>query len=194
MQTRIQVDGFKDGEVLQTYLKVLGSFTMEYDNPCEFMQGFMEWYENFKSNNTINGGVFEFAIMECLVREGVVPFYHQGTFPNIRGTRFDFVLWDGNNPVVLSAKKTLRERVKQADWEGKFLKVIYPFCSYYLVTMDEEEKVRTQRKKEAMEFDGLTECVLAHSWRFNELIDCLSKRGNWKEAKPMLPVTGRVIY
>lgn len=140
----------------------------------------------------MSGRVFEYVLAEILKLEAITPFYPQAKLRYIPYAAYDFLLYDDKSPVVLSAKTSLRERWKQAAFEGLALREKYPLAETYLVTLNADEAVNIQDKITAREAPGLEACVHAKSVAFNELIAQLKKR-QFMEALPVSPITTTLV-
>ena len=93
-------------------------------------------------------------------------------------------------PVVLSAKTSLRERYKQAAFEGYLLKGIYGAAQSYLLTLSEEYKsVRAKIQDETIV--GLTDCLRADTPEYDELLKRI-KAIRFTEATPIVPLSGKL--
>ncbi len=148
----------------------------------------------YGGNRNRNGRIFEGLILESLFRLGVSPVYYQATVRFIPSVKYDILLYHPTTPVALSCKTSLRERWKQADLEALALKQVYRGARSYLITMNESEGNRIQRKVTAAEVVGLNECVVvgASGNRFDHLLQELSGI-KFEEAQAVIPVHGRVV-
>ena len=191
MQTAIALTNIKsvaEAAYLAAISKVSG-----YALPHEFVRDLYDAYKenNPKTSNTVNGAVFELAICETLVRAGITPFYHQAKFAFAPIVDFDIVCYHPERPVVLSAKTSLRERYKQAAFEGYLLKGIYGAAQSYLLTLSEEYKsIREKIQNETIV--GLTDCLRADSPEYDELIQRI-KAIRFAEAVPVVPLSGKLV-
>ena len=191
MQTALVLNAVK-GAAKAAYLSAIakvGSYTL----PHQFILDLYGVYkaDNPKGKNTVNGAVFELAICETLVREGIAPFYHQAKFAFAPIVDFDIVCYHPERPVVLSAKTSLRERYKQAAFEGYLLKGVYGASQSYLLTLTNEfKKVRQKIKEETIV--GLTDCLRADSPEYDELLERM-KAIRFTGAAPIIPLTGKLL-
>lgn len=191
MQTALVLNAVKKGVAKSAYLSAIAKVGA-YALPHQFIRDVYDVYEaeNPDRSNNINGAVFELAICETLVREGITPFYHQGKFTFAPIVNFDIVCYHPERPVVLSAKTSLRERYKQAAFEGYLLKGVYGAAQSYLLTLsDEYEGIR--RKIKDGSFAGLTDCLRADSPEYDELLERM-KKIRFTEATPVVPLTGKL--
>lgn len=146
------------------------------------------------SNRSVNGKVFEGLILESLYREGILPVYYQASVIFIPSVNYDILLYHPTTPAILSCKTSLRERWKQADLEGWALKQVYRGARSFLLTMDNEEGNRVQRKVADSQAVGLNECVVVQGKgdRFDLLLEQL-KLIKFEEASAIIPVSGRIV-
>ena len=146
------------------------------------------------SNRNLNGKIFEGLILEALFRAGILPAYYQAIVEFIPSVNYDILLYHPKTPVVLSCKTSLRERWKQADLEGLALKQVYRGARSFLLTMNEGEGNRIQRKVADSQAVGLNECIVVHAKgdRFDLLLENL-RLTQFEEASEVLPVRGRVV-
>ncbi len=117
MQSKIQGVS-KQGKTGKIYSDLLTN--IEFDTPSRFVQKALidEYVANYPSNPPINGKIFEYCVIECLIQMKILPFYYQVLMSLIPHVNFDIVCYNEISPVVLSFKVSLRERWKQADLEG----------------------------------------------------------------------------
>ncbi len=191
MQTALVLNNVKGSVAKAAYLRAIDKVS-GYGPPHQFVRDLYDVYtaENPDSAKTVNGTVFELAVCETLVREGITPFYHQAKFTFAPIVNFDIVCYHPERPVVLSAKTSLRERYKQAAFEGYLLKGVYGAAQSYLLTLsDEYEGIR--RKIKDGSFVGLTDCMRADSPEYDELLERM-KAIRFTEAAPIVPLTGKL--
>jgi len=149
------------------------------------------YQDQFDSNNSLNGVVFEELLGYVLTLAGCMPFYMQAKVAYVPNVNYDFICYDTEHgPVSLSAKTSLRERWKQADLEAVALKYVHRNASSYLVTLDEAViKTRLEKINDCM---GLNDFVLATSHRFDVLIEELKER-TFSKAGVIDTVTSNII-
>lgn len=191
MQTAIVLNNVKGSVAKAAYLRAIAKVS-GYALPHQFVHDLYDVYkaDNRKAPNNVSGTVFELAICETLIREGITPFYYQAKFTFAPIVDFDIVCYHPEHPVVLSAKTSLRERYKQAAFEGYLLKGVYGAAQSYLLTLsDEYEGVR--RKIKDGSFVGLTDCLRADSPEYDELLERM-KAIRFTEAAPIVPLTGKL--
>ena len=177
----------KTGEIYRELLEHLS-----YHAPSQFIEaGYERYEENYPSNPSINGKIFEYFICEVLVQERIVPFYFQATFAHVPNADFDIVLYHPTKPVILSAKTSTRERYKQAVLEGFALKQVYRNAEcHLLVRSDEYRGIRD--KIENGDVPGLTSCMRADRSDFDDLINVLKKR-EFQFASEIRPLEGKPV-
>ncbi len=189
MQTAIErMIGGKAGEIYKAVLSGIGQYAL----PHAFIgEAYSRYTSGYKSSPSVNGRIFEYAICETLMRESVTPFYYQAQFAFAPIAEFDIVCYHPERPVVLSAKTSLRERYKQAAFEGYLLKGIYGPAQSYLLTLSEEYKrIRAKIKNETIV--GLTDCLRADSPEYDELLKRI-KAIRFAEAAPVVPLSGKLV-
>lgn len=175
MQSEIQ--GVSDqGKAGKIYSDLLES--VEFDTPSKFTQRALidEYVANYPNNPPINGKVFEYCVIECLIQMNITPFYYQAFMSFIPNVNFDIVCYNEVSPVVLSCKVSLRERWKQADLEGLAIKQVYRRAKVHLITAAEDEQNNLQEKIESGNVNGLDSCVLAQGVDFDNLLFDLEKQ------------------
>lgn len=136
--------------------------------------------------------MFEYILCETLTREGILPFYYQAAFSLVPNADFDIVCYNPKRPVVLSAKVSLRERYKQADLEGTVLRQVYRRAESYLLTLSEAEALSVQDKIKEGDIGGLTQCVLADTPAYDELLAQLKTR-DFSVMETITPLRGKLI-
>ena len=118
------------------------------------------------------------------------PFYQQAELVNAPLAKFDFLLYDKEKPVVLSAKVSLRERWKQAEFEAQQLRRLYHRAGAYLLIASEEH-VSVNKKIVSEGLRGLDECINVFTPRFDELLFELRSR-DFCKTEPIHPLkTGK---
>ena len=188
MQTTI-ADLIGEGRSAKVYCQALDRVE-RYKKPSQFVANLWTCYQSTRKNYnpSITGRVFEYALSEIFKRELIVPFYPQAGVRFIPFATYDFLFYDNQAPVVVSAKTSLRERWKQAAFEGRALQEIYPWAQSYLVTLDPQEAGTIQTKIDEREAPGLAACVVATTSEFDCLIDELNSR-TFERAEPVSPIT-----
>lgn len=175
MQSKIQGVS-NQGKAGKIYSDLLEN--VEFDTPSKFTQRALidEYVANYPNNPSINGKVFEYCVIECLIQMNITPFYYQAFMSFIPNVNFDIVCYNEVSPVVLSCKVSLRERWKQADLEGLAIKQVYRRAKVHLITAAEDEQNNLQEKIESGNVNGLDSCVLAQGVDFDNLLFDLEKQ------------------
>jgi len=124
----------------------------------------------------LNGQMFELIIYTLLYREEILPFYRQAALSFIPNITYDVVLYhddgtDNGNIIVLSLKTTGRERYKQADLEGAYLKNIHRRALNYFVSRADAETLNVQEKIDRKEILYIDRAVNAVDPEFDDLIE-----------------------
>ena len=188
---RTDIESILTGKSGDIYKSVLDSID-GYPQPHEFVQQVYDRYlDRHKSNPSVNGRVFEFAICETLKREGIVPFYYRSNFTLAVNVNFALVCYHPRRPAVLSPKVSLRGRYKRADLEGFALRRVYRDARSYLLTLSDEQE-RFQEKIREDDFAGLTDCIRADSPAYDVLLDEL-KAETFSLAEKIIPIQGKLV-
>lgn len=192
MQSKIQgvSDQGKSGKIYSDLLE-----NIEFDTPSKFTQRALidEYVANYPNNPSINGKVFEYCIIECLIQMNITPFYYQAFMSFIPNVNFDIVCYNEVSPIVLSCKVSLRERWKQADLEGLAIKQVYRRAQVHLITAAVDEQNNLQEKIESGNVNGLDSCVLAQGVDFDNLLFDLEKQ-NFIVATEINPIQRGKLY
>ena len=137
----------------------------------------------------LSGDAFEFLIGEMLVMHGLVPFYTQAEIWKVPMSKVDFLLYDENEPVILTCKSSMAERWRQAAFEGIFLKHIYHRGRCYLVSADSNGVRKRNANIDEGEIEGIDRCFLAYSEEFKKFLEDLSAKRKFSIAKNVSPVS-----
>ena len=180
----------KSGKIYSCLLE-----NVEFDSPCKFVQEVLidKYVANYRSNPPVNGKVFEFCVLECLIQMQITPFYYQAAMSFIPNVNFDIVCYNDISPVVLSCKVSLRERWKQADLEGLAIKQVYRRSRVHLITASESEYFNLQEKIKSGNVNGLDSCVLTQSPEFDKLLFDL-KEQQFIVAEMINPIQRGILY
>ncbi len=152
------------------------------------VKSFWTLVEHEGLSNNIRGSLFEALVGLLLLRRGIEPFFRQAELAYVNNARFDFVLWEeGEYPISLSLKTSLRERYKQAILESDALKSVHRVAQSYLITLDHEAvRTRQQRADDRSQFSSIDGFVLADSVEFDGLLDHLQEL-SFAIPKPISP-------
>ena len=143
------------GKGVELYCSLLDKVSLDVSEPHQFephqlvtavMQGFETATEGYggQSKKSLIGAVFEYAVGEVLIRSGLTPLYHQAQVRHVPLARFDWFLYHPVRPVSISCKTSARERWKQAAYEAKALKDVYPQANNYLITVETVSAINTK--------------------------------------------------
>lgn len=148
-----------------------------YEKPSEYISTYWDAYKNkIKSNNAVNGSIFELIIDTLFVRENLLPMYLHAKVAFIPNVEYDLVLYNKEiGPISISLKTSLRERKKQADLEAIALKYVHRKSKCFLISMESQEvdTAKTDLKNGALL--GLDNVIQANSSEFDEFINELKK-------------------
>lgn len=155
--------------------ELLEKFPIEKNlSPSHFVKFYWGKYnENFPSNNSVNGGVFEQLLVIALLREGIEPVYTQAKLAFVPNVILDIVLYNRKTPITISAKTTLRERWKQADLEAMATKYVHREAKCFVLTLSKKEV--GSRRREENSYMGIDDFVLADTEEFDVLVSMLKK-------------------
>lgn len=135
----------------------------------EFINKYWNLYQTrYKSNNSMNGTIFENLVIIALGRAGIKNIYFQTELTYVPSAIFDIFLYHPEGSYALSIKTTLRERWKQADLEALAIKQVHKDVKCFVVTLSEGE-VRTRRRNDSL-YAGLDGFVIANSSEFDFLV------------------------
>ncbi|WP_214830967.1 hypothetical protein [Exiguobacterium sp. s56] len=153
--------------------QLLNDFPLSADTLASvFVDFYWEKYkQNYHSNNSLNGTIFENLIVLALAREGINNIYHQTELTYVPSAIFDVFLYNPGRPMALSIKTSLRERWKQADLEALAIKQVHKDASCYVLTLSDSE-VATRRNNTS-NYAGLDGFVLANTDEFDTFIEDL---------------------
>jgi hypothetical protein len=138
--------------------------------PSDFMRAGLQYFKtHFRSDNSLNGAVLQALVERCLVANGVVPVYSEVTMRFIPVARYDIIVFTRKHgPINLSLKTSLRERWKQAEFEGMALRRVYRRSRVYVVNNSENE-TRT-RKTNMAQCEAIHDFVVCTSPAFDSLV------------------------
>ena len=162
----------KTAKIFADYL--VRPVSAKYATSSAFMSATWAAYQSIassKHSKVLNGKVFEALVATALLKAGVRPLFAEANITFIPNVRFDLVLYSQNHgPVVLSLKTSLRERYKQADLEGMFLRNVHRKALSYLITTDADECNNVNNKIKTGDVLGIDKCVLATDPAFDALV------------------------
>lgn len=194
-----KIEAIIGGESAAVYTELLADLKPagpENLAPHEFVKlgdGWLnDWLSDKKGKNSINGRVFEYLICETLAQQNILPFYYQAKFERVPNAEFDIVLYNPQRPVVLTMKRSLRERYKQADMEGVTLRQVYRRAESHLITLSHDEAQNVSRKISEGDVTGLDKCICADTEEYTELLSDL-KKSTYSLAKRVMPISGKSL-
>lgn len=150
----------------------------KHERPSEFIKYTWNCFKDeYKSNNSVNGKVFENLVVYILAYEGIEHIYEQAEVAFVPNAIFDIVLYHPKETYTLSLKTTLRERWKQADLEAYAIKNVLKDSKSYVITLSANEVKARRKKYKAGEdfYNGLDGFVLADTEEFDILVDALKE-------------------
>lgn len=146
-------------------------FNIAYNEPNQFVDSLWNQYCQERIDSSLNGTYFELILSTLFVRENLVPLYLQSQITFVPNVSFDLLLIkESTDPIVISAKTSLRERYKQADLEGLALKQVHRRAKNYLITLDDIEANRLKPKILNGDVLSLDNVIIANLPEFNDLI------------------------
>jgi hypothetical protein len=157
--------------------------------PHEFMQYGLDYFAaNFTSNKNLNGAVLQALVEECLRLNGVLPFYSEVTMQFVPVARYDIIVYTRKfGPINLSLKTTLRERWKQAEFEGMALRRVHRRARVYVVNNSQSETDTRRSKRNQCE--AIRDFVVCTTPVFDKLIADLK---SWRPTRaPRVPIVKR---
>jgi len=146
-----------------------------------------------QSKKSKSGHIFEFLVAEMLIMHEILPFYTQASMWKVPFSKFDFLLFHEDKPVVLSCKKSFGDRWIEAEAEGIVLKGVYRQGECYLLVGDTSERVQkdvAKRKEDLKKAHGLNGIFTVGSETL-PLFKRLSKR-TFSLTKPIDPVVKKL--
>lgn len=179
----------KTGDAVTLLLSIVPTWDDINPIASEFIQDVMHEVDLLRAGNNIRGSVFEYLVGLSLLRAGIRPFYRQAQITFVNNAIFDFALWkNGDVPISLSVKTSLRERYKQAELEAAALKSVHKKSENYLITLDKEQVSRIKKNANSIEHHSyIDRYFLANTSEFDELIKYL-KQINFQEPKMVAPM------
>tara|TARA_B110000971_G_C19966628_1_gene480546 strand:- start:768 stop:1325 length:558 start_codon:yes stop_codon:yes gene_type:complete len=157
-------------------------FEYDYKDPLDFFIFFWSQYEKFKLkykrentheiNNSYNGSALEIILAFLFTRENII-IEKMDEEIDIQYVKPDFLLNSkSNKKIFISAKVSIRERWKQADWEALKYKEKYN-NSMCILLMNNEKEYQSILNK--LKFLSIDKVVLANSDDINKLIELIKK-------------------
>ena len=141
-----------------------------------------------QTKKSISGKIFELVIAEILKYHGIIPFYMQASMWNIPNSKFDFLCFDEQFPVIISVKISLAERWRQSAFEGYFFKQVYRQAKSYVITNNESQASLRNEDIKNNKISGIDHFYYVQSSEMNDLIDELKKL-KFKKAELVNPIS-----
>jgi hypothetical protein len=128
--------------------------------------------ETDNSGKSLRGHVFQRLVAESLRRSGVAPVYTEAYVTFVPVARFDIIIPTREQGIVnLSVKTTMRERWKQAEFEGVALKRVHRRSRVYVVNYDVRET--NARRERINECEAIDDFILCQSTDFDLLVEAI---------------------
>jgi hypothetical protein len=155
----------------------------KYEKPSQFFNHFWNKYEKFKNkfknnnnqkaiNNRYNGSALEIILAYLFTRENI-KITNMDENIDVMFVKPDFLLIGNNNKkIFVSAKVSIRERWKQADWESIKYKEKYPNAVCILIMNDKSEYPGIKRKIQHLHLDKV---YLASSNDIDDMINLIKE-------------------
>ncbi len=149
---------------------------IEYETPSDYVGILWHVYEdNYESNASLNGKIFEYILATLFIREGIMPLYMQARVAFVPNVDFDIMFYTKERgPICISAKTSLRERYKQADLEAIALKYVHRKALCFLVTLS-NEAIGVKKKIKTGDVIGLDDAVIVGSDEFDNMISSIKQ-------------------
>jgi hypothetical protein len=121
---------------------------------------------------SLNGFLFQSLVARALNLAGIDPVYPEAFVTFVPVAKYDIVIpTQAEGLVNLSVKTTMRERWKQAEFEGIALKRVHRRSRIYVVNADRKETVR--RRNRINECEAIDDFILCDSSDFDALVDAI---------------------
>ena len=155
----------------------------KYEKPSQFFNHFWNKYERFKDkfkknnaqkaiNNRYNGSALEIILAYLFTRENI-KITNMDENIDVMFVKPDFLLIGNNKKkIFVSAKVSIRERWKQADWESIKYKKKYPDAVCILIMNDKSEYPGIKKKIQYLHLDKV---YLASSNDIDDMINLIKE-------------------
>jgi len=149
--------------------------------PSGFMLDLLKTFTEFSTANeqsrkALVGGIFELGLAECLIMEGIGPFYFKARLESVPIHSYDLLLYHRTAPVAISAKVSTAERWKQAAYEGLALESKFPESKQYLITAGRESDPKISQHISNGCAPGLYGYIDARNSAWDKLLSKLAHR------------------
>ncbi|MDD9842224.1 MAG: hypothetical protein OXU76_06185, partial [Alphaproteobacteria bacterium] len=154
-----------DNETGQTYQALIADISEDKDSQtlanyiCKILETDMGVSEQARKAQV--GTIFELLMAEMLLQHKIMPFYRQATLLNVPLSKFDFLCYHPQRPVVFSTKFSLAERWRQTAFEGASLKQVYRHGKCYLITYKRESVKKRNDEIEDGRIFGIDKILIA---------------------------------
>jgi hypothetical protein len=177
------------GDAVKLLLSIVPSWDDINPVASDFIQEAMREVDLMRAGNNIRGSVFEYLVGLSILKAGIKPFYRQAQITYVNNAIFDFALWkNGEVPISLSVKTSLRERYKQAELEAAALKGVHKKSENYLITLDHQQVARISNNSNSIDHHSfIDKYILADRAEFDELIKYFQSI-NFEEPKIISPM------
>jgi hypothetical protein len=147
--------------------------------------------KNKKLSNSTRGTLFEYLILLALLRKDISPIMYQASLTYVFDVRFDLILFNNNNPHVISCKTSARERYKQVELEAFVLKQVHKdaICTFILYDQEDVNNLRVKLKNREIRY--IDKIICAQDPEFDDYIRELSL-GEFAVPEPVEVVKGRI--
>ena len=162
----------------EIFCGIWNTLETNFKAPSAIVSKFWDQMRSGEIDNNTRGIIFEILIGFLMLRQGIAPLYRQAELSYVNNARFDLLLWeDGQYPIALSLKTSLRERYKQAILESDALKSVHRTAITFVVTLDKTEvEVRKKKEKSRDQSSSLDGFLLATDPEFDALLSDLARR------------------
>jgi hypothetical protein len=177
------------GDAVKLLLSIVPSWDDINPVASDFIQEAMREVDLMRAGNNIRGSVFEYLVGLSILKAGIKPFYRQAQITYVNNAIFDFALWkNGEVPISLSVKTSLRERYKQAELEAAALKGVHKKSENYLITLVHQQVARISNNSNSIDHHSfIDKYILADRAEFDELIKYFQSI-NFEEPKIISPM------
>ncbi len=141
-----------------------------------------------QQSKSVSGKIFELLMEEMLIMHNLAPYYVQVSLWKVPIPRIDFLLYDENEPVIFTCKKSLAERWRQAALEGMFLKNVYPKGKCYLISGKQGDVDRRNEDIDNGKIAGIDRCYMINSAPMRKLLEKLSSTKKFVVASNINPI------
>jgi len=180
-----------DNETGETYQTLIANISEDSDSQtlasaiCKTLTTDMGLSEQARKAQV--GTIFELLMAEMLLQHKIMPFYRQATLLNVPLSKFDFLCYHPQKPVVFSTKFSLAERWRQTAFEGASLKQVYRHGKCYLITYNPESVEKRNAEIDDGRIFGIDKILIAGTHALKQLLDEIATI-KFCEAEPVNPI------